>query len=157
MKYSKSYTVQEAQKILEHYCAYQERCHQEVEKKLEELNMIPAAKEHIILYLIQHQYLNEERFSKAFTRGKFYYKNWGKLKIIRELKFRNISSYNIESGLKEIDEIDYFQTLEKLAQKKLLLIKDSNPFIKRKKLTNYLLSKGFEANLVYSVAKQLTS
>ena len=71
MKNQKTYTVDEATKILEGYCAYQERCHKEVEQKLYDLNMIPEAKEQIILHLLQHNFLNEERYSRAFVRGKF--------------------------------------------------------------------------------------
>jgi len=152
---TKSYTVNEAQKILEHYCAYQERCHKEVEKKLRDLKMIPQAKEHIILHLLQHNFLNEERFAKAFVRGKFSIKKWGRNKIIRELKFKQISTYNINTALKEIDEEIYLETLHKIAEKKLVLIKEPNIYKKRNKLSNFLISKGFESNLVYKKSTEL--
>ncbi len=66
-----TFTVEEAQKKLESYCAYQDRCHQEVEKKLYEMQMISEAKELILLYLMEYNFLNEERFAKSFARGKF--------------------------------------------------------------------------------------
>ena len=156
MKNDKSYTVDEATKLLENYCAYQERCHKEVEQKLYDLNMIPEAKEKIIIHLLQHNFLNEERFAKAFVRGKFSIKNWGKQRILNELKFRNISIYNINTALKEIDDEDYLKTLQKIAKKKLPLIKESNAFKKSSKLVNYLISKGFEPNLVYPIVKNIT-
>lgn len=156
MKTEKSYTVDEATKLLENYCAYQERCHKEIEQKLYDLNMIPEAKEQIILHLLQHNFLNEERFSIAFVRGKFSIKNWGKQRIINELKFRNISIYNINTGLKEIDDEHYLKTLQKLAEKKLPLIKESNAFKKSSKLVSYLIYKGFEPSLVYQVVKNIT-
>jgi regulatory protein len=156
MKNDKSYTVDEATKLLENYCAYQERFHKEVEQKLYDLNMIPEAKEKIIIHLLQHNFLNEERFAKAFVRGKFSIKNWGKQRILNELKFRNISIYNINTALKEIDDEDYLKTLQKIAKKKLPLIKESNTFKKSSKLVNYLISKGFEPNLVYLVVKDIT-
>ncbi|SFS47085.1 regulatory protein RecX [Lutibacter maritimus] len=155
MKNDKLYTVDEAIKLLENYCAYQERCHKEVEQKLYDLKLIPEAKEKIILHLLQFNYLNEERYAKAFVRGKFSIKKWGKQRIINELKFRNISTYNINTALKEIDENDYFQCLEKLAQKKLPLIKESNKFKKSSKLANYLISKGYESELVFKVVKSI--
>ena len=114
----KSYTVQEALKAMEHYCAYQERCHKEVETKLRNIGMFQDAQDLIILHLLQENYLNEERFSKAFARGKFNIKKWGRIRISNELKFRNISIYNIKSAMKEIEEAVYFETLETLAQKK---------------------------------------
>lgn len=155
MKKNKSYTVDEAQIFMENYCSYQERCHKEVEQKLYELNLIPEAKEQIILHLLQHNYLNEERFAKAFARGKFSIKNWGKVKITNELKFRNISAYIIKSALEEIEEVSYQKTLRKLALKKLKNIKEPNAFKKSNKLSNFLISKGFETDLVYELSKEL--
>ena len=155
MKNQKSYTVEEATKALEHFCAYQERCHKEVEQKLYDLRMIPEAKEQIILHLLQHNFLNEERFAKAFVRGKFSIKKWGRIKIISELKFKNISPYNVKTALKEIDEDDYLATLQQITKKKLALIKESNSFKKKNKLINYLISKGFESNLIYVVVNNL--
>jgi len=155
MQNQKSYTVDEATKALEHFCAYQERCHKEVEQKLYDLKMIPEAKEQIILHLLQHNFLNEERFAKAFVRGKFSIKKWGRVKIVSELKFKNISSYNIKSALKEIDENAYLKTLHSLAEKKLRLIKESNSFKKKNKLSSFLISKGFETTLVYNVTNSM--
>lgn len=150
MKNQRFYTVDEAITLLENYCAYQERCHKDVETKLFQLHLIPEAKEKIILHLIQHNYLNEERFAKAFARGKFSIKNWGKQRIKKELKLRNISNYNINSALKEINEEEYLQTLETLSTKKLQLIKETNLLKKKSKLANYLISKGFETTLVFN-------
>ena len=155
MKTQKTYTVDEATKVLEHFCAYQERCHKEVEKKLYDLNMIPEAKEKIILHLLQHNFLNEERFAKAFVRGKFSIKKWGRIKIVSQLKFKQVSIYNIKTALQEIDEGTYFETLQIIAEKKLGLIKETNSYKKRNKLSNYLISKGFESNLVYKTVNNL--
>lgn len=155
MKNEKSYTVDEATKLMENFCAYQERCHKEVEQKLYDLNMIPIAREKIILHLLQHNFLNEERFSKSFARGKFSIKNWGRIRIVNELKFRNISPYNIKTALKEIDEETYLKTLQKIAEKKWAVIKEPNAFKKRSKLLTYLSSKGYESELIYEVVNGL--
>jgi regulatory protein len=155
MKNEKSYTVAEATKLMENFCAYQERCHKEVAQKLFDLHMIPEAREKITLHLLQHNFLNEERFSKAFARGKFSIKNWGRIRIVNELKFRNISSYNIKTALKEIDEEAYLKTLQKVAEKKAAVIKEPNAFKKRSKLLTYLSSKGYESELIYEVVNGL--
>jgi len=155
MKNQKSYTVNEATKALEHFCAYQERCHKEVEKKLIELRMIPEARDHIIFHLLQENFLNEERFSKAFARGKFSIKKWGKIRITNELKFKDISSYNIKTALKEINDSDYLTALYSIAEKKLPLIKEANMYTRKNKLSTFLISKGYESNLVYKVANDL--
>ena len=87
-----SYTAEETTKRMENYCSYQERCHKEVERKLAEMNVIDLIKEETILHLMKHDFLNEERFARSFARGKFRIKNWGKVRIVRELKFRNITA-----------------------------------------------------------------
>ena len=82
----KSYTFDEIKLKLVNYCVYQDRCHAEVEQKMREFVLIPEAKEEIILYLLKENYLNEERFTRSYIRGKFYIKSWGKNKIKMHLK-----------------------------------------------------------------------
>ena len=101
------YTVEEATRKLEHYCAYQDRCHKEAVAKLRSMGMIPLAIDTIITHLITHRFLNEERFAKSYARGKFQIKKWGKNRIVRELKIREISRFNIKTALKEISDSDY--------------------------------------------------
>lgn len=148
-------SVEEIKRKLESFCAYQDRCHKEVEKKLSNYNLIPEAKEMILLSLLENNFLNEERFAKSFARGKFRIKKWGKVRIIKELKMRDISSYNIKTALKEIDEVEYIKTLNELVQKKNELIKESNVFKKKKKIIDHLLYKGYESNLVFEVVNDI--
>lgn len=152
----KTYTVAEATSRLESYCAYQERCHKEVQQKLREMKMIPDAVDLIILHLLQHNFLNETRFAQAFARGKFNHKKWGKLRIVKELKFRNISKYNIDLALKEISETDYLSTFDTLAEKRFSqLTTEKKLQKKRKKFIDYLLYRGWESNLIYEKAREL--
>lgn len=151
----KSFTVDELQKKMEHYCVYQDRCHQEVERKMGEYQLIPEAQEKILLHLMQHNFLNEERFSKSFARGKFRIKNWGKQRIVRELNFRNISSYNIKTALKEINEEDYLQTIYRITENKNNNISEKNIHKRKKKLTDFLLRKGFEYGLIFKTVKDI--
>ncbi|WP_435253701.1 regulatory protein RecX [Tenacibaculum sp. A30] len=151
------FTVEEIKRKMEHYCVYQDRCHKEIEAKLREYRLIPEAREHILLHLLEHNFLNEERFSRSFARGKFRIKKWGKERIVRELKFRDISAYNIKSALKEIDEEEYIKTLYELVEKKNASVTETNPFKRKKKIADYLLYRGFESNLVYEALKTIDS
>lgn len=144
-----SYTVEEAKRKLEHFCAYQDRCHDEVQAKLKSLNMIPLAIDVVIAHLIEHDFLNEERFARSFARGKFRIKQWGKKRIVLELKARNISRYNIETALKEINEDEYLESFHRLAEKQWEAMAGNTILNKRKKLTDYLLRKGFENTMIY--------
>ncbi len=150
-----TFTLEEAKKKLENFCVYQDRCHHEVEKKLNEMHMIPEACEVIILHLMEHDFLNEERFTKSFSRGKFKIKKWGKQRIIRELKMRDISEYNIKNGLNEIDPDEYRETLKEIAIKKRDSITEKNPYKKSQKISNFLFYRGFENNLVYEVVREI--
>jgi regulatory protein len=149
MDFSKTYTVEEAQKKLESYCAYQERCHKEVRTKLQNMRMIPEAIDAIMVHLIQHNFLNEERFAKAFVRGKFRIKKWGKNRLLRELKLREISKFSIAEALKEIDPEEYETTLQDLTLKRIAQVKEKDRYKKKKKVADYLLYRGWESHLVY--------
>ncbi len=149
------FSVREALKKIEHYCAYQERCHDEVVQKLRTMKMDSDEIDTIIVKLIQDNFLNESRFACSFARGKHRIKFWGKIRIVNELKFRNIGQYNINLALKEISNEEYIETFEKIATRNWNSIKETNIQKKRKKFCDYLLRKGFESNLIYDKAKEL--
>ena len=155
MKTERAYSIEEAKRKLEGYCAYQDRCHKEVAAKLREMRRIPEAIDQIVVHLIQENFLNEERFAQSFARGKFSIKKWGRNRIVSELKQRNISKYNIATALKEIDPEDYLKTLDALAEKRLAQITERNPQKRKKKLADYLLYRGWESHLVYEKLKEL--
>ncbi|RLD25946.1 MAG: recombinase RecX [Bacteroidetes bacterium] len=150
-----TYTVDEAKKRLEHYCAYQERCHKEVKQKLKDMYMIPEAIDVIIVHLLKHNYLNEERFAKTFVSGKFKIKKWGKRRLTLELKRKDIGKVNINQALSKIGEAEYIEVFNDLAEKRVVLIKETNKLKKKKKLIDYLLYRGWESYLVYDKVNEL--
>ncbi|NMH87412.1 regulatory protein RecX [Flavivirga algicola] len=156
MKVSKkTYTVQEATRKLEHYCVYQERCHQEVRQKLISMHMIPEAIDLIIVHLLEHNFLNEERFAKTFVSGKLKIKYWGRRRLTYELKKKDVLKVNINQALGEIENEEYVGIFNNLAEKKVNSINEADKFKKRKKLIDYLLYKGWESHLVYEKANEL--
>ena len=150
-------TVNEAKLKLEHYCSYQERCHQEVMQKLYDLEIKSNEADVVIVHLIENNFLNEERFARSFARGKHRIKFWGKGRIVNELKQRKISAPNIKCALTEISEEEYSDTLDKLAERHWENLKEPNAQKKKKKFCDYLLRKGWESNLVYEKLKELSS
>ena len=103
----------------------------------------------IISTLIEENYLNEERFAILFAGGHFRTKKWGRVKIKYQLKQKQVSEYCIKKALKQIDEDDYLKTLQKLFEEKLKTLKsEKNIFIKKRKLQDHLMQKGFESDLV---------
>lgn len=149
------FTIKEAIQKIEHYCAYQERCHEEVEQKLRSMKMDSDEIDQIIAHLINDNFLNEERFAQSFARGKHRMKHWGKIRITNELKFRGINQTLINIALKEISPEEYFETFDTLANKQWESIQETNSLKKRKKFCDYLLRRGFESNLVYEKVRDL--
>lgn len=146
--YKKLLTPQQALQKLRHFCAYQERSHQDVREKLLQLNC--AKKEHdaIIASLIEDDYLNEERFALAFAGGKWRVKRWGRNRIRYELKQRKISDYCVKKALQTIEEEEYLLILSGLTAKKYAEFAAFQYVIRIKKTTDYLIARGFESDLI---------
>jgi regulatory protein len=147
-------SVNEIIQKLEYYCSYQERCHIEVSKKLNEFNISAIEKDSIIVHLIDTNFLNEERFASVFCVSKFHQKKWGKTRIKNELKARKISDYLITKSIKEIPDDEYYTVFEILSEKHWETIIEKNNLKKRKKFCDYMLRKGWESEMVYEKVKE---
>ncbi len=117
--------------------------------------MIPEAIDHIIVHLLKHNFLNEERFAKTFVRGKFKIKKWGKYRLTSELKKRDISKHNINLAISQIPNYEYIEVFNALADKKGDSLLETNKLKKKKKLVDYLLYRGWESHLVYTKVNEL--
>lgn len=146
---------EDALKKLQRYCAYQDRCHQEVRSKLLDLGLYGDDLEEVITDLITDNFLNEERFARSYTRGKFRLKQWGRVRIKRELKQRNISDYCIQKAMEEIEEPIYRAALTQMLEKRLAMVKETKPYQIRKKLADYAVRRGYEIHLVWEEAKRM--
>lgn len=151
MRYRTKPGKDQAFQRIKQYCAYQERCHRETKEKLFSFGLSRSDVEAIIASLIEEDYLNEERFAAAFARGKFRMKQWGRVKIRYELKQKQVSEYCIKRAMKEIDPNDYQNTFVKLFEAKSEGVKsEKNVTARKKKITDYLLQKGYELDMILS-------
>lgn len=150
-KPKKYWSADEAKINIQRYCVYQDRCHREVRTKLLEHGIYGDLLEELITELIQENFLNEERFAKSYARGKFRMKQWGRNKIKQELKLRQVSNYCINIALQEINEEEYLETLKAILTNKERLTKFKNGWDRKKKLTDYALSKGYEYEYIASL------
>ncbi|MFE3847057.1 regulatory protein RecX [Flavobacterium sp. LB3P45] len=149
------FSLKEAINKIEHFCAYQERCHEAVVQKLRSIKMDSDEIDSIMVHLISANFLNEERFACSFARGKHRIKNWGKIRIVNELKSKKIIQTLINIALKEISPEEYAITFHTLAERHWQSIRETNLMKKRKKFCDYMLRKGFESNLVFEKVKEL--
>ena len=144
------------------YCAYQERCRQEVERKLKALGAFASDVEEIMAYLEEEGFLNEERYARAFAGGKFRVKRWGRLKIRQELRKKRIDEDLIDHAIQwEIPETDYLQSLRYLLENReglslsFFLVNVSRLFFSQK--FTLLLYSIFDIWIFQSLAMCLTS
>lgn len=154
-KGSKYISRDEALRRMQRYCAYQERSHKEVRSKLLNLGIYGDSLEEIMAQLITDNFLNEERFARAYARGKFHMKKWGRRRILQELKFRDISDYCIRKAMEEIPEKDYLETLEEVIRKKNDKLAETDEFAQRNKIAQYAISRGYEPDLVWELVDRL--
>ncbi len=151
----KIYTVKQGILKAQAYCAYQERCQQEVRNKLHEWGLYGDEAEEVIAALISENFLNEERFALAYVSGKFRLKKWGRVKLKSELKAREISDYCINKALSQINPNDYQKTIIELIEKKKKDIKDKLPHMRKHKMLKYIVSKGFEPDIIQNILDEL--
>lgn len=148
MKRSPEYAV--AKTKLESYCAYQERCTYEVLEKLKNFDLNESEEKQLIQDLKTDNFLNEERFARSYTSGKFAIKNWGKNKIKSHLIAKRVAKELIQIALNEIDLDDYLTRMKQLATKKATeLSSEKNLWIRKQKIMRYLASKGYETHHIY--------
>jgi regulatory protein len=132
------------------WCDLQERSQQEVRDKLYAWGLYRDECELTIATLIEENYLNEERFARAYVSGKFRIKRWGRNKILQGLKLKKVSSFCIKLGMHEINDEEYLQTMQQLLEKKWISISGGTAIEKQQKVGSYLLQRGFESELVWS-------
>ena len=133
-----------------YYCSLSEHCIQKVRGKLVQWETPKELIQPIIDRLLDGDYINEERFARAFVKDKFRFNHWGRVKITTHLKALNISSENISIAMQEIDDEEYEKMLDEIVEKKRKTIKNGTDYEIRAKLLRHALSRGFEYNLVAS-------
>lgn len=153
----KNWTQEEAKGKLETYCGYQERSAWEVRRKLFEKGIQGKLADELIEVMFTDGFLNEERFARSFARGKFRLKKWGRTRITRELKLRELSNTLIKIGLSEIDPEEYYDTLLAQTEKKWEKTKENDPYKKRFLVIQYLMGKGFEQDLIKEALENIQS
>lgn len=136
------------------YCAYQERCVKEVTDKLRTFELSEKEQEDILNYLIDNRFVDNERFAKAFVRGKVNQSGWGINKIRFHLIQKGIDKELIDASLRTYDEEMYRQRLVEVLQAKAKTVKASSDFEKKRKLAAYAIQRGFEAPLVWEMLKE---
>lgn len=133
------------------YCAYRDRCSSEVIQKLKAWGVDETRIPKIMESLMKDKFVDDQRFAETFAGSKFRLKKWGRHKIAYELRMKMIPQSLIDIGLDSIGDSEYSETIQWLIANKAKEIKDSDAFRKKQKIARYLISKGFESELVFEL------
>lgn len=139
---------------IEQYCAYSERCSSEVRAKLEKFGCEEETIDKLLTHLVEENFLDDERFAKAYANGKLRQNKWGKIKIGLYLKQKEIPPQLISTALASMDDLEYHDILEKILYKKLNSLREPNPYVKNHKAAQYATGKGFEQELIWAILKK---
>lgn len=148
MENQRKYPPFETRERIMKWCAMQERAHFDADVKLRSWGVPEDEREQIIVELISDNFLNEERYARAFARGKFRMKKWGWNKIKMELKRKGVSKYSTALAKEEIEADEYAEALREVIRKKWPLINAKNDWERTQKLLQYAANRGYEYEIV---------
>ena len=149
-KFYKNMSFDRAREKAMRYCSFQERCQLDLTNRFRAWNVEEKNWDKVLDYLIDENFLSEERYVEAFVRGKFKMKNWGRNKIKMGLVAKRVYSEEQFNQIfeSEIEETDYLNTISKLVEIKGYLIVEEDTLKKRDKIYRYMITKGYESELV---------
>ncbi len=126
----------------ETYCAAAEHCISDIRNKLQQWEATDEQSNEIIAHLVQHNYIDEQRYCHAFAHDKVCYQAWGRIKIKAHLYAKHLPSEAIAQAIENIDETEYQKALEHIICSKKRTLKTSDPTA-REKLLRFCLQRGF--------------
>jgi len=149
------YTREEIRKKILDYCAKRECSVKKAQAKLFEWNCDIEYQQELLIELISENFINEERFCKAFVHDHLILNQWGLIKIRAQLKAEGCSNKNISIAVdSEWNEELYMETIQILADKKKKTLK-GNIILQKKKIYQFLAQRGFESDRILLCLKEL--
>lgn len=144
MPQKKLYTLTQALEYAKDYCAKEEHCQSDVKKKLRSYGVSDEETDICLAELISEGFINEQRYADLFAVSKFHQNKWGRNKIAMHLKAKEISSICIGKALDKIDVAEYYDTINRLFEKRMPNGKSGANSLERKKTISFLIGRGFE-------------
>lgn len=130
------------------FCAAGEHCLTEVRERLRRWNVAPDEVEALVRRLVEEQYVNEERYCRAYINDKVRFARWGRLKIAQALRQKQIASSLYLPLLDELDEAIYSEQLRRLLEAKQREVKGRNAYERKAKLVRFALGRGYEMDMI---------
>ena len=135
---------------MERFCAWQERCENDVRRKLASFSLSDGQQDAIVKMLRENRFLDDERYVESFVRSKVK-ASWGKQKIVAALRAKRISPVLVERYSARIPAADYQEQLRSAIEK----WQRQHPDVAhaREKLIRHLLSKGYSIDEIMTQLK----
>lgn len=137
------------------WCDRQERSEHEVREKLFSISVTEDDAETVLARLRSEGYVDNQRFAEAYVSGKFRIKHWGRHKIRQGLKYKGLDTELISWALSSVTDQEYLDSMEELAEKKMRTLGPIKDFQTEIKLQRFLISRGFEVELVQALCMRL--
>lgn len=137
------------------YCSKAERSEYDVKRKLQNWELESESIKNIISRLKKENFLNEERFCRAFIKDKIQFNKWGKTKIVFELKKKYISESIINNSFDEFNNDEFETPLMKILSTKIKSVKANSDYEKRTKLIRFALGRGYSFEQIQKCLSKL--
>lgn len=131
-------------------CSAGEKCSSDIEEKMTKWGMAPEDTEKAIKYLVENNFLNDARYAEFFTKDKFRFNKWGRIKIAHALRQKQISSELIESAINEIDPLEYFEILDQIIRAKIRSVGNMKIINNKAKVLRFAAQKGFTSEEIFA-------
>ena len=145
----KTITPEEAYIKLSALCASAEHCSGEMIEKMQRWEIPAKDQARIVENLIEKQFIDDERYCRAFVKDKIIYNKWGRRKIEQALYMKHIDKGIQQRVLDEIDPSEYVEILRQLLQQKAKSIKAANDYERTQKLMRFAMQRGFTMDIIH--------
>ena len=139
------------------YCSKAEKCEYDIKKYIDFFDIAESDKQKIIDKLYFEDFLNKERYIKAFVNDKIKFNKWGKTKILNELLLKQFDKHLIIFYLNNINKDDYLLMIKNVLKTKSKQIKKKDDFSYRNSLIRFGLSRGFDYENIEKAMNELNS
>ena len=137
-------------------CARSEQAPGDLRDKLVKWGLNASEAAQVVRQLTEQGFVNEERYARAFTKDKFTFNGWGRIKIAHQLKQKGIPDDIIHEATAVLDEGSYRERLIELLRAKWRTVNDREPRAAWAAMMRFAASRGFEASIAADCIHQIT-
>ena len=135
------------------FCAADEQCAASVMRKLADWGCPLTSAPKIVDVLTSTGYIDENRYVCRYCESKAFHQKWGRIKITSMLRQKHIPGDVISKGIKTINEEEYRKVLREVANTKWATYTDDDNERNITRLTSFLLSRGYEIEIIKEITK----